>query len=505
MKKLLLVTLATSLFISCHFCPEPYSTLEPVIVTGQILNLAPGQSFFDIYISHIYNTDSDHLLVPVDSMGKFEARFYTYIPGEIRLIGTNFNFKILTHPGDSIHMSFDASVEGRTEVLKNITFTGDAAKTNQDVAEFQYLSMTDSLYNPKVGANQALREYETEEYLNYLGNLRQRGRELVEQFTAERNPGGEVRTWAKTTIECSYFEQLGIYYPFHKMFKGEPMTGPIPDLFVDAFGEFIPIDLERFIATQSISTGFINRYQMLFNNALIYDPANGIVPDDSGTPADPDQFAEVRVNAYIEKVKDPITRQLLLAHMFFNILEREADAIETYEKYQPVLDKYISLPYIRKPLHDKYLLIKDRLENPEFASSQVFREISESSAGKIMDEIRETHRGKVIYIDFWAPWCSPCLAEMPRARELKKEMEGKEVVFVYICVNAEEDSWKNKLQELGIEGEHYYLNKTQSSEIMSLFEFSGIPHYVMIDRNGNIVPGSNIRPSQAKKQLEKLL
>lgn len=50
-------------------------------------------------------------------------------------------------------------------------------------------------------------------------------------------------------------------------------------------------------------------------------------------------------------------------------------------------------------------------------------------------------RGKVVYLDFWADWCSPCLAEMPASNELRRQFAGRDVVFVYISLDRQPVAW----------------------------------------------------------------
>ena len=44
-------------------------------------------------------------------------------------------------------------------------------------------------------------------------------------------------------------------------------------------------------------------------------------------------------------------------------------------------------------------------------------------------------KGKVVFLNFWATWCSPCLKEMPDMQELQKELGSKILVLaVGICL-----------------------------------------------------------------------
>lgn len=123
-----------------------------------------------------------------------------------------------------------------------------------------------------------------------------------------------------------------------------------------------------------------------------------------------------------------------------------------------------------------------------------------SNAGSL-GEIFTKYKGKVIYVDFWASWCVPCRSEMPNAAKLKNDFKGKDIIFLYFGYNDKEKAWLKAREQLSVEGEHYLLNETMIKEADELFGINAIPHYVIIDKNGNIVNKSADRPGKVYKQL----
>lgn len=55
--------------------------------------------------------------------------------------------------------------------------------------------------------------------------------------------------------------------------------------------------------------------------------------------------------------------------------------------------------------------------------------------GALLD--MEDLRGKVIFLNLWATWCPPCIAEMPGINKLVGKMEGVEVVFLMVSLDKE--------------------------------------------------------------------
>jgi thiol-disulfide isomerase/thioredoxin len=118
-----------------------------------------------------------------------------------------------------------------------------------------------------------------------------------------------------------------------------------------------------------------------------------------------------------------------------------------------------------------------------------------------LNQIFGQYKGKVIYVDFWASWCVPCRSEMPHSAALKKRLTGKGVVFVYLGYRDTEKAWLKAREDLDIEGEHYLLDNTLIKEAQEAFNISGIPHYAIIDKRGNIINRHADRPDNAYQQL----
>src|SRR5262245_23461573 len=61
-----------------------------------------------------------------------------------------------------------------------------------------------------------------------------------------------------------------------------------------------------------------------------------------------------------------------------------------------------------------------------------------------------TYRGKVVYLDFWASWCPPCLTSLPLLEQLRKEFPSDQ--FQILAVNVDQDVEKARkfIQKTGV-------------------------------------------------------
>ncbi len=109
-------------------------------------------------------------------------------------------------------------------------------------------------------------------------------------------------------------------------------------------------------------------------------------------------------------------------------------------------------------------------------------------------------KGKVVVLDFFAPWCSPCRNAMPYLEKLYKENKGKGLVVIGVTTYYGTFSdGKNKIPNLKPEEEFKHIEKfvkerkieypvavLTTKDSLHDYGVSGIPHFTVIGKDGKI-------------------
>mgnify|MGYP000784399597 CR=1 FL=1 len=116
-------------------------------------------------------------------------------------------------------------------------------------------------------------------------------------------------------------------------------------------------------------------------------------------------------------------------------------------------------------------------------------QLPEGKATEVFRNIIKDHSGKVLFVDFWATTCGPCRGGIEATADLRKKYKDHpEFQFIYITSQKDspEKDYK-KYVEKNLKGETcYYVSEAEFNYLRQLFQFNGIPHYELVEKDGSI-------------------
>ena len=119
-------------------------------------------------------------------------------------------------------------------------------------------------------------------------------------------------------------------------------------------------------------------------------------------------------------------------------------------------------------------------------------------------------KGKIVYVDIWATWCSPCRQELLKRKDIKafQDFASKnDIVILYICCD-KQDWWKHFVTTNKLIGYHILVNKYIDQAFHTTFSSVQnrvgimkrsfyIPRHMIIDQSGAVVDSTVDRQGSA--------
>lgn len=131
---------------------------------------------------------------------------------------------------------------------------------------------------------------------------------------------------------------------------------------------------------------------------------------------------------------------------------------------------------------------------------------SETDSKAELQQLLEEHKGKVIYLDFWASWCIPCRKSFPwmNAMQEKYATQGFKVITVNVDVE------KFLAEEFLIENPaNFTIIYDPKGNVAKQFKLQGMPSSYLIDKAGNPVKAHvgffNDKTPEYEAEIVKLL
>ena len=93
-------------------------------------------------------------------------------------------------------------------------------------------------------------------------------------------------------------------------------------------------------------------------------------------------------------------------------------------------------------------------------------------------------RGKVVLLDFWATWCPPCVAEIPKIKDLYETLHGDGFEIIGISMDTERHVLESFVKEEDVPWKIAFSGKSMEDETARLYGITSIPKYFLIDTKG---------------------
>lgn len=113
-------------------------------------------------------------------------------------------------------------------------------------------------------------------------------------------------------------------------------------------------------------------------------------------------------------------------------------------------------------------------------------------------------RGKVVLLDFWASWCGPCRRENPNVVKLYEKYNKDGFTVMSVSLDQDKEKWKSAITADKLVWENHVSDlKGWASATARMYQVSGIPFTVLIDKEGKIIK-TNLRGESLEFELQQI-
>jgi thiol-disulfide isomerase/thioredoxin len=200
------------------------------------------------------------------------------------------------------------------------------------------------------------------------------------------------------------------------------------------------------------------------------------------------------IDQYLAKLKifGAIPNDYIKNDLLGSVVEYDINYTDNMEVYYNTFLSVSTSTNNNKNITKKYKALR-KLSRGE--SSPIFTDYVNHKSGSTS---LSDFKGKYVYIDVWATWCAPCLAEVPSLKKVEKQYHRKNIEFVSISIDTENkfDAWRKMVTDKELSGVQLLADKDWKSDFIAAYQINSIPRFILIDPKGNIVSSNAPRPSE---------
>lgn len=452
MKKLILL----SITLSCLFfsCKKPVANYA--ILSGTVKNLN-GKEIT------IYSIDSTYNLKTLPN-NTFNDTIYLVKPEKISLtLGFN-SFEAYLKPGMQLKYNIDGD-----------DFLGGTVLTNDETEINNYLLEKSRIENEELADLSSYDDRYKEDSL--IKKLNSYCEYLNKQLDSNKNIPETFKELEKRNI--NYFKLLKL--DFYRTYRNN---------ISDEDDYELPLKYENQLQnlnfTKNQDFNYSSAYQVLVFRKL-NDLARKNVEKNEG------DINNELIKLYKQLPEGSIRNELIYQQMSF--FEQSENIVKAYQDFISISTNKKHIEDINKR-YNKFKQIAKGMPSPTFENFENY------FGGKAS---LKDYLGSYIYVDLWATWCAPCIAEIPYLRDIEKKYHDKNIKFISISLDEKRDKWYSYVKENNLAGIQLIAN--QDSPFMKDYLVKLIPRFILINTEGQIVDAYAPKPSdeELKMLLNKIL
>jgi thiol-disulfide isomerase/thioredoxin len=307
------------------------------------------------------------------------------------------------------------------------------------------------------------------DFLAVTNKLKNYMNEKIDSISRNMKPEKAAIDWMYSYIKYKAAEEL---FQYGRNYKGE-----LPQDYYDFVDELEEQKIEDLKCSQYYED-FIQEYYHLYKRSGFEERFV-----ESGNKISNDSIS-AGISIYFDIINEfatsKIPKELILTKSYVHFIRKYPNTVDSlYQKYTQLVSNQEYQRFIKQQLDIKRIVVVEQKTIDDLIKLEYI--------GEIFSELKEIHKNKIIYIDLWGTWCKACIMQFHFSNELHERLKNKPIEFVYLCCKSKKDKWQDGIEKYKLQGTHYLLTQDQYSVFSSEFNFTGLPRYMIIDKNGNIV------------------
>jgi len=408
------------------------------------------------------------MIAITDENGKFQLRFPFENRWPLDLRHGENSITFIIAPKDSINIRIHAD---------GPFYAYDFSGRGSEEAKLNYLNFRDFDRDRQEAFNQIVQHTTPEQYMNTMNSWKKEYQKVVDKNLRSIKPHELIkdRTWEMAKVKHATY--LLVYIKYKRDSRDTSFS--------------IPESWKTIIKNPKLRSLDYTTSPEYQNFIFLYLTQMGPTPT-ADACTNFKQYAAYSDSVFLSNSKVELMPRVIL----------EATKNGCYKSVKPFYEAY-----------KKYSTKPEYIQAMEQQIGQlVFLEPGEPAPDfTFMDKEGKSHslaelRGKVIYLDFWATWCGPCIRAMKSSGPLKEHFKGNEyIAFVYISTDRDQNKWKGHYITNNGEPNQWHMGSSAMAASQA-YRITSIPRYIIIDKEGNIVSGNAPRPYDPNliPQLEEL-